>query len=418
MNIDLALLLKVVHGGAKAWERLGDDGVRLGSFVNDGAVVYQWIADRMEVADFPSVSDLQGRFSGLSWPDAERYRYAELVDGVRTRRLGQVLSDGAAAVSTLLSAGRIQEAQAKLRALADAESDADVVPQRSLMGYGKEVRERYEASKSGAAGIAMPWPAITKMAGGLQRRSVTTILGRPGGGKTTMAINVARHAWVSGARVLFLSPEMCADEIAEVFYVIHSKTPYGGVILGNLDPESEGRLYQTIDEFGGETGLDILDSGDRLTPARVSQAIRKFRPDLVVADSLYEFFKSEYGDELKRLDFVTSFFQGASQLLRDDTGGVAMLGTSQLKKGSGDGEEAGLDDAGMSDKIAQRSQNVFKMWMKRPEDENNHVRRVSPLKVRRRAHWQPVVMLNWDWKNIRFEEIAPKTKDYQDSGVT
>ena len=56
--------------------------------------------------------------------------------------------------------------------------------------------------------IATGYSALDKAMGGFMRGTVAVLAGRPGGGKTDMAINLAMRMGRRGARVLYFSMEM------------------------------------------------------------------------------------------------------------------------------------------------------------------------------------------------------------------
>ncbi len=411
MDADMLLVTKAVQGGRKSWDQMHTDGVTREHIEGDGIRVYDWVQDRVDSGSFPDVSELATFAGGL--PDPADYRWGTLVRAVRERRIGIMMDDCAAKVREMVGRGdylaAFQRMQAAVHA-AEREGEADFKV-RSLLALGPKVQARLQAVKDGTMGIASPWSILDGMTGRFQRRSVTTFVARPGIGKTATGILAARHAWgIGGKSVSVVSPEMDDDEVAEVFYVIHSQISFTRLVMGELSAEEEDRLNQTVESVKALEGLYVLDSAQGITPGSVQRFVDASEPDMLDFDSMYEAFKGEFPKEYDRLEFTTGLLKDMSKRNRAN-GGIAVVANSQFSRDAGEGgAEGSLENIGKNDIIAQRSNNCFGLYRKIPDDIRNKVLRIKPLKIRRRAGWVDEMLIRWDWDGGKFEEIQPRQK--------
>lgn len=66
-----------------------------------------------------------------------------------------------------------------------------------------------------AALVATPWEKLDRLCGGVPRRMLTIVGGRPGRGKSAMLQQLAEHVATDGGRALLATPEMPGSEVAQ-----------------------------------------------------------------------------------------------------------------------------------------------------------------------------------------------------------
>lgn len=121
-----------------------------------------------------------------------------------------------------------------------------------------------------------------RLGGGLLNSGLYFLAGRPGMGKTALAIAIAEHA-AKGGRVLFLSMEMTGDQLTARRLAKEARVDSRTLLMDALSAEE----YKRVVEAGSKierSGLEITD-GHSYTTARISAIVRS-RPDvrLVVID--------------------------------------------------------------------------------------------------------------------------------------
>jgi len=280
----------------------------------------------------------------------------------------------------------------------------------SLLDMGARVLSNYELVESGYRGISLPWPSMDAMTAGLWPKTITMFVARPGTGKSFIAVICARHAWLSGKRVLVVSPEMSKDEIAERFFVIQAGVDYHNVVIGQLPTPMRSKFVKTIEDVKGQEGLYIMDSDDDLTPKNMEAAIRACKPDLVAIDSIYDI--KVKGDRKDRVLLALEWIKKSAK-----TFGFAAVGFAQQnrsaelteKKGGG----ARLGTIALADEIGQDSHGVFALEQTR-DDKADKIMKIKPLKLRRGQFKKPTIRINWDFEVMRFDEIEDEDEEELD----
>lgn len=152
--------------------------------------------------------------------------------------------------------------------------------------------------------------------GGLPRGYLTLLVARPGMGKTTAAMQIARNVAVSGKTVLFVSLEMLSNElwvkaalgIAEVAWKDFSN---GEVPAGTKD-RIQKEIIPTLKRGLGDRLL-IYDKDQNCTSTdMLNTMVKEIKPDLVIVDHL-AYMSDEADNEIKRLGLICRRLRGIAQ---------------------------------------------------------------------------------------------------------
>lgn len=139
--------------------------------------------------------------------------YADVIMDLAQRR-GLMLAITRARHTIATHTGSASETLAIVRNSLDALVTEDDSPQ--TLGWGALMEEFNAAHGPDGSkpGIPTPWYELDELIGGLYGSRLYIVGGRPGDGKTTMALNIAQHAAVeSGKQVLVFSKEMPSLDI-------------------------------------------------------------------------------------------------------------------------------------------------------------------------------------------------------------
>lgn len=283
----------------------------------------------------------------------------------------------------------------------------------SLLDLGEKVLENYRKVADGYRGIELPWPTMDLMTAGAWPKTVTMFVGRPGIGKSQVAVICARHAWMNGKRILIVSPEMSKVELAERFFVIESKVPYHDVVLGKLPTMMEAEFVDSIYGNKGKDGIWIIDSDDDLSPAGIDSAIRACNPDLVAIDSIYDLkFK---GDRRERVMGAIEWMKRSCKEYGYASIGFAQQNrTAELSEKKGGG--ARLGTIALADEIAQDAHAVFALEQTN-DDKDDRIMKLKPLKLRRGQYKKPVIRSHWDFESSNFSEIEDDNEYNSDEDI-
>ena len=121
-------------------------------------------------------------------------------------------------------------------------------------------------------------------AGGMTRKELTVIGGRPGHGKTTLMVNIIRCLMDTGVKVMLFNREMSNIEMMKKIIVMESKKlSYRDVRRGNLVDESKEMFLDTankvVDKYKNLTMYDdIRTLDDAMTE------VSRNKPDVIIDD--------------------------------------------------------------------------------------------------------------------------------------
>ena len=128
--------------------------------------------------------------------------------------------------------------------------------------------------------IAMDAPA-----GGMTRKEITVIGGRPGSGKTSLVINIIRTLIEQGFKVMLFNREMSNSEMMKKFLVMESDNlSYSEVRKGNLTDEMTKELDITGKKINDKYKDLLLMYDDIPTLDEAMIEISRHKPDVVIDD--------------------------------------------------------------------------------------------------------------------------------------
>ncbi len=141
-----------------------------------------------------------------------------------------------------------------------------------------ETREDYIGIPSGIG-------ELDKMITGLNKSDLIILGARPGMGKTSFALNIARNVAASGRTVCFFSLEMTRDQLAQRVLSSEAGIKSEKMRTGELEGDEWTRLAQAGDQLS-KTELYFDETSD-ITVQQMKAKLRRMRKvDLVIIDYL------------------------------------------------------------------------------------------------------------------------------------
>jgi len=149
---------------------------------------------------------------------------------------------------------------------------------------GTVINDTIDTLKTGKNIIKFGYPQLDNIAGGMTRKELTVIGGRPGHGKTTLTINIVASLLKQGYRVMVFNREMSNVEMIKKFMIMESKDlRYEELRVGDI---KEGRM-QIIEMMADElkkTLSNLIMYDDIRTLGDAMREIQREKPDVVVDD--------------------------------------------------------------------------------------------------------------------------------------
>lgn len=154
-----------------------------------------------------------------------------------------------------------------------------------------DLQERRRDDPDRLTGLTTPLPWLNNKTSGLQKTDLVILAGRPGCGKTSMAVNFAEHAASrQDAPVVIFSVEMAATAVTQRMLAGRSDILLRNLRSGNLTASNLGELADAANEL--KAWPLYIDASPVLTPQNMRHRIRrvvhltKKHPALVIVDYL------------------------------------------------------------------------------------------------------------------------------------
>ena len=146
------------------------------------------------------------------------------------------------------------------------------------------VNEAKELINSGDNIIKFGMPALDVAAGGMTRKEITVLGGRPGHGKTTLIINIIRSLVNQGHKVMMFNREMSNPEMIRKLIVMEGDNlSYTSVRKGDLNGSAD--LFESASESVTNKYKDkLLMFDDVRTLDQAMVEISRHKPDVIIDD--------------------------------------------------------------------------------------------------------------------------------------
>lgn len=131
--------------------------------------------------------------------------------------------------------------------------------------------------------IFSPFGNLNRLVGGFMPGRLITIAGRPGTGKSAFALQVATSIARRRHKVLYVSLEMLAEELA--IRLISTNTGLSSTQMSNgtIDVNHFAAIADAAEKLKG-INLHITNQGREIT--KLERVIRKEKPEIIIVDSL------------------------------------------------------------------------------------------------------------------------------------
>lgn len=183
----------------------------------------------------------------------------------------------------------------------------------------------------GITGIPTGLTDLDKLTGGLQRSDMIVMAGRPGMGKTSLAMQIAKNAAKKyGKRSLFFSLEMGKEQLAQRVMASETGIEVNRLRTGNIQ-DGEWDTFFKAQQVMASYPIAIDDTAT-LTPAQMrSKAIRhqaRYGLDLVIVDYL-QLMASDRREQNRHQE-ISLISRGCKTLARELN--IPVIALSQLSR--------------------------------------------------------------------------------------
>lgn len=411
LDLDVAFVSAVVAEGKPALRAAIEKGITKEHLLGEGADVYEFLCEYLKkYKELPTLDMIEGQLD-IRLPEAVG-KADFFADAVLDRRLQTLLIPKVREWGDLIEKGKSRELYIRMEeATRSLRQEARAARVEELTAMGDEVWEEYLQRKAGVRGIPLPWPSLDDALLGLWPEDLGIFVARTGVGKTWSGLMIARHAWMQGKRVLFVTTEMSRINVATRFVALHLRLPYYDFRRGRLGEFAEVRVEQEIKALLGQTGFQIVGGGFDFTFPELDAAIDEAEPDLLILDGAYLL----RGEGISRTERAASSADEMKRVAqRNRLATVATLQFNRSVKG-GDGDTISLQHIAMTDAASWNA--TFVVGLNRTEDQRRDGQlEMILLKARENALTEPVKVC-WDFQQMKFDEIGKGGGDADEFGT-
>lgn len=191
--------------------------------------------------------------------------------------------------------------------------------------------EKLQESDGELRGVPSGFPALDNLLAGFQPSDLVILAARPSVGKTTLALDMARNAALSGTPVGIFSLEMSAGQLTQRMLSAHSKVDAWKLRTGKLSAEQEFQaLSQSLDELSKAPIYIDDQAGNNIS--KMKAAARRLKSEhglgLIMIDYLQLMTTSKNYDSM--VNQVTEISRSLKGLARELD--VPVIALSQLSR--------------------------------------------------------------------------------------
>ncbi len=252
---------------------------------------------------------------------------------------------------------------------------------------------------------------LDKMITGLNKSDLIILGARPGMGKTSFALNIARNVAVNaGKTVCFFSLEMTRDQLAQRMLSSEAAIKSEKLRTGELEPEEWTRLIQAGENLS-KAEIYFDESSNITVPEMKAKLLRMKRVDLVVIDYLGLMHSAKNTDN--RVQEISEITRNLKIMAKDLK--VPVIACAQLSRGTeakGKSHKPALADLRDSGSIEQDADIVLFLYRdayydaEKSSDEDLSDNTKSECIVAKNRHGETgIIPLHWDGQYTRFTSV-------------
>jgi replicative DNA helicase len=226
----------------------------------------------------------------------------------------------------------------------------------------------YKYGAGNITGISTGFDYLDKMTGGFHPAEMIVLAGRPGMGKTSIAMNIVENMLLDGTKVGVFSLEMSAMELVRRLVFARAKGNFQKYRTGYMVKEDLPPLAHAVAELSGK-GLYINDEYGTISDirARARRMKAMFNVDVVMID--YAQLIQGEGKYSSRENEVAKISMGIKQIAKDLE--VPVLALAQMNRESErDTRAPKMSDIRESGHLEQDADAIMMLHNARPKDDN------------------------------------------------
>lgn len=212
----------------------------------------------------------------------------------------------------------------------------DLTPTRDMSTSFMERMDMLTQNKGAIIGTPSGFTDLDRMTAGLQKSDLIVVAGRPGTGKTTWAMTVARNASLKGFGVAVFSIEMASEQIYQRLISMEAGIDQQKLKTGFIDDEQWERLIAAMETY--DNAPLWIDDTPAITCREIESKLRRLmasgvKIDLVIVDYLQFMSAGSHDGNVKRenrVQEVSEIARGLKKIAR--TLNIPVVALAQLSR--------------------------------------------------------------------------------------
>ena len=275
-----------------------------------------------------------------------------------------------------------------------------------------EIEERFTNKSDTPWGIPTGFLPLDNALGGLREGSVYVIAGRPGQGKTAMALSIARNILISGSPVAMFSLEMTKKELTMRLMAAHGDLNMMEVYRGILTEKEFHKLSKSV-----EVKMLPLHCNDRsdlninILRSEARRYVQNFGCRVIIIDYLQLLEGTKEAKRMGKYEEVSEISRNLKTMANELKVPIIALAQLNRELEKGARRKPQLSDLRGSGSIEQDADCV--MFLHEPETEDapdfiNGTKRLN-MYVAKNRNGQPNMDIAFEFKAeyTRFDSMSP-----------
>ena len=307
----------------------------------------------------------------------------------------------------------LDEAEKRIFSIAERSLKQDFIPIKSALEDAFERIDKLHRGGGALRGLATGFTDLDNYLGGLQKSDLVVLAARPSLGKTSLALDIARHAAIKGkSAVGIFSLEMSKEQLVDRLLASEAGVDLWRLRTGRLSMDGEDSDFSRIQEAMGvlaETPIFIDDAASAnilqmRTMARRLQAEHSL--GLIVVDYL-QLMEGRHGNSENRVQEISEISRSLKNLARELD--VPVLALSQLSRAveSRSPQIPKLSDLRESGSIEQDADVVLFIYREDREKPNTERKNIAEIIISKHRNG-PVgkIDLYFNAEQVSFKSLA------------
>ena len=242
-------------------------------------------------------------------------------------------------------------------------------------------------------------PIIDKCTNGIAPGELVAIGAKSGVGKSALSVRIAINMFKEGKKVLIVSREMSKQQVAERILLSHSGISKEAYENREFNDRDWVRIVETIEAFSTK---DIIIDDKISTIQEIKQAIRRYKPDVLIVDYIQLLTPSNTKDSRER---QVAEISRELKKMTSDFEMIVMQLTQLAEKGIGNYKPSGESYTRESRAIYHDSNIVIYVHHVTEEKEIEIAHNSTPLKERQSSDRTKKMLREWEDTGTRLMEI-------------